>query len=716
VLDLGGLTAKAEAAPDRRDLLLYLASTLRLSAASAHAAPDASLIDIGILLDCPLKMFDSRLFEPSIFATLTANEKSTVCLLVFHAINWVRESVNSFSVDLANFGGILPVSLEFLVHLQRVLQTCVKLHPSFSIPQTHPFLLPSMNLKKGCTFAACEKSFRPFRRPVLDLFVHGEEPEETTGDASKQLNEKADVVQMDLSNDTDEQPSSSTRVPKQSSTLIPVLNSSVLCILLQELSSQISSSLKELVYETAHDFQMQSGDDQELAIGKSFRSLIEPLASLLVHIDRADKEWISYETLMNDRESSRDQIIEEEGSASPEPLPVFDEAHLNVVRLGLDCLSSVFSCATLFQPEFSTVRKQLWIAFANFSPKTITKAGLYRCVQTLFHVVRSLRSRLASAEVAQSVAILLDHLLTHLRKLVSPERYASLPKRLSIICSGCLSVAWPTTPKKSTLTVFLQMYIRHSSSPLKTIERYVTRILPESSLIRAKQEATEDESGLGESSSAAGTETEPLPDHPTLSLHTLPVFFMVLLCELNENLAQQRAILQEAETTLELQEEATHAVGQCVMLFHGLIALTRVVNRTQISGTALRHGRVFVEELVRLIPVLNQSVQLRKTILPILTNVQRSTRILQVLCLHGKQNETKLAPLVPPIKRAMETLIYKVKAMMVNEELGDAFSIHVLANRNLAGETIPEMDDEDDDDDANDNDEEHTDGDDDDDE
>jgi hypothetical protein len=75
----------------------------------------------------------------------------------------IRECANSFSADLDNFAGVIPASLEFLVRLQQLLRECVKLHPSFAIPQIHPFHPPTVHLKKGCSFAICEKFFRPFR-------------------------------------------------------------------------------------------------------------------------------------------------------------------------------------------------------------------------------------------------------------------------------------------------------------------------------------------------------------------------------------------------------------------------------------------------------------------------------------------------------------------------------------------------------------------------
>jgi hypothetical protein len=66
----------------------------------------------------------------------------------------------------------------------------------------------------------------------------------------------------------------------------------VLCILLHELSVHLAASLNELVFETAHDLPRQQSQEDPLAVGKSFRSLIDPLSSVLVHIHRANQAWV----------------------------------------------------------------------------------------------------------------------------------------------------------------------------------------------------------------------------------------------------------------------------------------------------------------------------------------------------------------------------------------------------------------------------------------
>jgi hypothetical protein len=57
-----------------------------------------------------------------------------------------------------------------------------------------------------------------------------------------------------------------------------------------------------------------------------------------------------------------EQLAESVDPESAKPFDVsspltFDEDHLRALCLGLDCLTKVFSCSTLFQPAFAHVRK-----------------------------------------------------------------------------------------------------------------------------------------------------------------------------------------------------------------------------------------------------------------------------------------------------------------------------------------------------------------------
>ena len=69
--------------------------------------------------------------------------------------------------------------------------------------------------------------------------------------------------------------------------------------------------------------------------------------------------------------------------------------------------------------------------------------------------------------------------------------------------------------------------------------------------------------------------------------------------------------------------------------------------------------------------------------------LQKATRFLQRVC-----NEVKLTQHVgmsrhvPALKKCLEELIYRVKAMCAANQAGDLFKVGTLKNRNLRGEEI----------------------------
>ncbi|XP_013148682.1 PREDICTED: Fanconi anemia group D2 protein homolog [Papilio polytes] len=76
-------------------------------------------------------------------------------------------------------------------------------------------------------------------------------------------------------------------------------------------------------------------------------------------------------------------------------------------------------------------------------------------------------------------------------------------------------------------------------------------------------------------------------------------------------------------------------------------------------------------------------------ILEILKLLQQSTRFLQSLCCHSRlKKDTVLMSKVPYIRQLLETLIYKVKAVLVANKCSKAFWLGFLKNKNIHGEVI----------------------------
>jgi Fanconi anemia group D2 protein len=67
---------------------------------------------------------------------------------------------------------------------------------------------------------------------------------------------------------------------------------------------------------------------------------------------------------------------------------------------------------------------------------------------------------------------------------------------------------------------------------------------------------------------------------------------------------------------------------------------------------------------------------------------------LHQLCGHTKiGNDAALLAHVPPLKRALETFMFRTKAMLAAHDCAAALSIGVLKNRDIAGRLVPTQSD-----------------------
>merc|ERR1719342_1781943 len=73
----------------------------------------------------------------------------------------------------------------------------------------------------------------------------------------------------------------------------------------------------------------------------------------------------------------------------------------------------------------------------------------------------------------------------------------------------------------------------------------------------------------------------------------------------------------------------------------------------------------------------------------LIKNLQQGTRYLQTICSHSKiSKDISLANNVPLLKRSLEVLVFRVKAMLAANDCLDAFVLGNLKNRDIHGEEI----------------------------
>lgn len=176
---------------------------------------------------------------------------------------------------------------------------------------------------------------------------------------------------------------------------------------------------------------------------------------------------------------------------------------------------------------------------------------------------------------------------------------------------------------------------------------------------------------------------------PTLTRSTFAIFFRVMM----EQLEKKVKGLQPgtAADSGEIHEEKLVYWNMAVRDFSILINLMKVFDSRPVLHVCLKYGRLFAEVFLKqCMPLLDFSFRKhREDVLSLLETFQLSTRQLHHLCGHSKiHQDTKLTKEVPFLKKTLELLVCRVKAMLVFNNCREAFWLGNLKNRDLQGEEI----------------------------
>ena len=89
-------------------------------------------------------------------------------------------------------------------------------------------------------------------------------------------------------------------------------------------------------------------------------------------------------------------------------------------------------------------------------------------------------------------------------------------------------------------------------------------------------------------------------------------------------------------------------------------------------------------------PVIERFFRRKRSIcVDLIKNLQQATRFLQTICSHSKiTQDVSLANNVPLLKKSLEVLVFRVKAMLAANDCLDAFVLGNLKNRDIHGEEI----------------------------
>ncbi|EKX48176.1 hypothetical protein GUITHDRAFT_106251 [Guillardia theta CCMP2712] len=263
-----------------------------------------------------------------------------------------------------------------------------------------------------------------------------------------------------------------------------------------------------------------------------------------------------------------------------------------------------------------------------------------------------------------------------------------LREQVSAFALWCLRQKWPDVPQKpaerETLCNLLKVYVKFSSCSLSCVSLITKELLYEIDPSHRKGVTYVD-------------------GYPSITSQNFVSFFAILM----ETMCSIFAKIEEENSGKKTEPDGfIPTLTTAVECFVQLVNLTKTWEDSSVLIHCLKFGNKIVSSFIRLVPSLNACFkQQQDTIQPLLKTfqvlflpsqrphltslAQTSTRVLQHICAHGKvQQEKRMVKSVPYLKKNLERIIFKVKAMLDNHGCLSAFWLGNLKHRNLQGEEV----------------------------
>ncbi|XP_015730071.1 Fanconi anemia group D2 protein isoform X2 [Coturnix japonica] len=652
---------------------------------------NGSLEEIDALLGCPLYLTDLEVEGK--LDSLSKQEREFLCLLLFYALNWFREVVNAFCQQQdPEMKGKVLTRLQNITELQNVLGKCLAATPGYIPPPATfdseaPEGVPSINAggpvrkrngkkKKSDSSKACS-----VERTQADESSDGNQPDTELSELEKSTAEKEagnplahlqsyrpyfreldlevfSVLHCGLLTKS----ILDTEMHTEASEVVQ-LGPAELCFLLDDLcwklervltpgSTRRVPFLKERSNKDIGFAHLCQRSPKEVAV-----CVVQLLKPLCNHMENMHNYFQA--------------VLPNQG--------VVDESELNIQEYQLmsSCYHQLlltfrllFAWNGFSQHENSSLlRSALQVLADRLKPGETEFLPLEELISESFQYLLNFQQSIPSFQCA--------FILTQLLMAVSEkpmtgwkrEKMASLAKQF--LCQSWMKPGGDREKGShfnSALHTLLCVYLEHTDNILKAIEEISSVGVPE--LINSAKD--------GCSST-----------YPTLSRQTFPVFFRVMMAQLESSVKSIPA--GKPSDSSEVQLEKLLKWNIAVRNFHILINLVKVFDSRPVLSICLKYGRLFVEAFLKLaMPLLDHSFKKhRDDVQSLLKTLQLSTRQLHHMCGHSKiHQDLSLTNHVPLLKKSLEQFVYRVKAMLAFNHCQEAFWVGILKNRDLQGEEI----------------------------
>ncbi|XP_059017687.1 Fanconi anemia group D2 protein isoform X2 [Mustela lutreola] len=684
---------------------LCLAPYFRLLRLCVEKQHNGNLEEIDGLLDCPIFLTD--LDPEDRLESMSVKQHSFMCSLIFLTLNWFREVVNAFCQQTSpEMKGKVLTRLKHIVELQRILEKYLAVTPDY-VPPLANFDLETLDVTPP-TAAAISAKIRK----------QGKIGGKRKADGSK--TSSPDTLPKEDSSECDPTPSNRSQLEKEfkgkeektsvslqsyhaffreldievfsilhcglvtkfildtemhtAATEIVQLQPPELLFLLEDLSQKLENMLTPSVARRIPFLKSKGNRNigfshlHQRSAQEVAHNIVQLLAPMCNHLENIHNYFQCL--------AAENQGVVDGPRMKVQEYHVMSSCYQRLLQI----FHGLFAWSGFFQPENHNLLYSALEVLTNRLKQGEPDQSLEELLRQSFNYLQNFSHSIPSFQCA---LYLIRLLMVILEKSTAPaqnkEKIASLAKQF-------LCRVWPSGEKEKNsipteqLHTLLSIYLQHTNSVLKAIEEIAGIGVPE--LINSPKDA---------SSST----------FPTLNRHTFVIFFRVMMAELEKTVKGLQA--GTAADSQQIHEEKLLYWNMAVRDFSILINLIKVFDSRPVLHVCLKYGRLFVEAFLKqCMPLLDFSFRKhREDVLSLLETFQLDTRLLHHLCGHSKiHQDTKLTKHVPLLKKTLELLVCRVKAMLIFNNCREAFWLGNLKNRDLQGEEIMSQNSEESEDDT----------------
>ncbi|XP_032503885.1 Fanconi anemia group D2 protein isoform X6 [Phocoena sinus] len=691
---IGAVTMAGIIAADRLVSPLCLAPYFRLLRLCVDRQHNGNLEEIDGLLDCPIFLTDLEPGER--LESMSVKERSFICSLIFLTLNWFREVVNAFCRQtLPEMKVKVLTRLKHIVELQQLLEKHLAVTPDY-VPPLANFDLETSEVTPPTSTAVSAKI-------RIQGNVGGRKRK---ADGNK--TSSPDPLSKEDNSECDPAPSDRSQLEKEfrgkeEKTSVSLQNYHAF---FRELDLEVFSILHcglvakfildtEMHTEATEVVQLQPPELLFLLedLAQKLENMLTPSVTRRVpflkskgnrnigfsHLHQRSASEIAHRVVQllspmcNHLENIHDYfqcLTAKNHGVVDGPGIKGQEYHImsSCYQRLLQILHGLFAWNGFFQPENTNLLYSALEVLANRLKPGEPDQALEELLSQSFHYLQNFHLSIPSFQCA---LYLIRLLMVILEKSTAPTQNKG---KIASLARQFLFRVWPSAEKEKSgipndqLQALLSIYLEHTDSVLKAIEEIAGVGVPE--LINSPKEA---------SSST----------FPTLTRHTFVIFFRVMMAELEKTVKGLQA--GTAADSEQIHEEKLLYWNMAVRDFSILINLIKVFDSRPVLHVCLKYGRLFVEAFLKqCMPLLDFSFRKhREDVLSLLETFQLNTRLLHHLCGHSKiHQDTKLTKHVPLLKKTLELLVCRVKAMLILNNCREAFWLGNLKNRDLQGEEI----------------------------